>query len=63
MIPIAGFCKRDTIPDRESAFMFSIEDRSFAVIDTPVIGNCVFMIVSDEEWEAHRIVMKPTVLP
>ena len=59
---ICGFCKRDAIPGRDAAFMFHMrrQDRDFAVLDTPVIGNGLFMVVTDEEWDAHTIVMKPT---
>jgi len=42
--------------------MFSVEKRDYAVLDTPIPGCGVFMIVSDEEWEAHRMVMKPTMV-
>lgn len=59
---ISGFCRQEAVIGRDDALMFSIDDRSYAVLETPIFGNGVFMIVSDEEWEAHRMVMKPTML-
>lgn len=61
-VAIAGFCRRSAITGRDLALMFSNNSRDYAVLDTPVTGNCVFMIVTEEEWEAHRIVMKPTTV-
>ena len=61
---IAGFCKRDAIPTQERAFMFYMkrQDRDFAVLDVGADHRGIFMVVTDAEWEAHRIVMKPTPL-
>jgi len=62
MIPISGFCRREAVLTHDDALMFSVEKRDYAVLDTPIPGCGVFMIVSDEEWEAHRMVMKPTMV-
>ena len=60
---INGFCKRDAVDQHGDTLMFSTEGRDYAVItDTPIMGNGVFMIVTDEEWEAHRIISRPTII-